>query len=215
VAETALDSDPAAAPDPAAGFDSEYTVAETSCQPSHRDRCRSLIEQSHDAIYILHDRRFEYINDRFTELFGIKPEEARAHGFDLMSPMAPESRPLIQGRMKRTAAGKEVDSLLNGIARAITARQDLDTILTVVVEQLERHFADLASLWLRDGDSEAFNVAARGARFDDAATELNLPARIVVPSGPGGLRLFLREKLVYMADLVAPHLTVVRHTIEQ
>ena len=49
-----------------------------------------------EAIFVIFDRKLEFVNDRFTELFGILPEEARSSDFDLMSLIAPESRSFIR-----------------------------------------------------------------------------------------------------------------------
>jgi PAS domain S-box-containing protein len=100
-------------------------------------------------------------------------------------------------------------SLLNDIARAIAARHDLQSILQAVVEQLEGRFADVASVWLRDHDTEVFTAAAHGARSEAAATRLALPRRIAMPSGQGGLRLLLQEGLDYVADLAVPDVPLV------
>jgi len=73
-------------------------------------RYRSLIEHSNDAIYLLYDGRFELINRRFTELFGVTPEEAHAPDFDFMSLVAPASRPLIEQRTRQLQAGQPTPS---------------------------------------------------------------------------------------------------------
>jgi len=49
-----------------------------------------------EAIFVIFDRKLEFVNDRFTELFGILPEEARSSSFDPMSLIAPESRGFIR-----------------------------------------------------------------------------------------------------------------------
>ncbi|MGD2103977.1 MAG: PAS domain S-box protein, partial [Anaerolineae bacterium] len=92
-------------------------------------------------------------------------------------------------------------SLLNSIAGAIAARHDLGSILRVVAQQLEDHFADLASIWLRDGESDAFTVSARGARSEETAAQLKLPERIAIPAEQPGLEALLEGKLVCLAHL--------------
>ena len=71
------------------------------------EKYRSLIEQSSDAIYLLYENRFEVINRRFTELFGISAEEARAPDFNFMSLVAPQSREFIAERINKQAQGEE------------------------------------------------------------------------------------------------------------
>jgi PAS domain-containing protein len=48
-----------------------------------------------EAVFVIFDRRLEFINDPFAELFGVTPEEACAPDFDPETLIAPESRRLI------------------------------------------------------------------------------------------------------------------------
>ena len=82
----------------------EETLRESEAQ------YRSLIEHSSDAIYLLYENRFEIINLRFTELFGVTAEEACSPDFDFMNLVAPESRPLIQERTTKRQQGEELNS---------------------------------------------------------------------------------------------------------
>jgi PAS domain-containing protein len=50
----------------------------------------------HEAIFVIFDRKFEFINDKFSGLFGVSPKEACSGNFDPMTLIAPESRPFIQ-----------------------------------------------------------------------------------------------------------------------
>ena len=70
----------------------------------------SLIEQTHDAIYLLYEGRFEYINKKFSELFRITPEEAKSPEFHFFNLVAPESRKLIQERIERFFRGESINS---------------------------------------------------------------------------------------------------------
>ncbi len=49
-----------------------------------------------EGIVIIFDRKLEFINDIFAELFGLSPQEACSSGFDPMSLIAPESRRYIR-----------------------------------------------------------------------------------------------------------------------
>ncbi len=64
------------------------------------EKFRNVIENSNDAIYLLEGRRFELINRRFIDLFGITAEEARSPDFDFIDLVDPQSRPLIEDRMR-------------------------------------------------------------------------------------------------------------------
>lgn len=67
---------------------------------------KTLLEQSQDAIYIFFNGKFEFVNRKFSELSQITPEEAQSPGFDLLSLVAPESRPFIKERMKLFKKGE-------------------------------------------------------------------------------------------------------------
>jgi PAS domain-containing protein len=50
----------------------------------------------HEAIFVIFDRKLEFVNDKFAELFGVSPEEACSCNFDPMILIAPESRLSIE-----------------------------------------------------------------------------------------------------------------------
>ena len=65
----------------------------------------SQMSHIHEAIFVLFDRKLEYVNDRFAELFGVSPEEACNSNFDPMSLIAPESRRFIWELYKEGCCG--------------------------------------------------------------------------------------------------------------
>lgn len=69
---------------------------------------RLLIENSNDIVYLLYNRRFEIINAKFTELFGVTLEQTRAPGFDILDLVAPESKSVIADRLEAMSLGKKV-----------------------------------------------------------------------------------------------------------
>ena len=56
------------------------------------EKYRTLIEQSSDAIYLIYDGKFEIINRRFEELFGVTLEIANRPGFSFSNLIVPKSR---------------------------------------------------------------------------------------------------------------------------
>lgn len=72
------------------------------------EKYRALVEQSSEAIYLFFNRRFEFINRRFSEMFGISPEEARAPDFDFIQLVAPRSRPQIEEHAAKIRRGEAV-----------------------------------------------------------------------------------------------------------
>ena len=60
------------------------------------DRSYAQMAYMHEAMFVIFDRKLEFINDKFAELFGVSPEEACGSYFDPMTLIAPESRSFIQ-----------------------------------------------------------------------------------------------------------------------
>jgi PAS domain S-box-containing protein len=68
---------------------------------------RSFPQKAHmyEAIFVVFDRKFEFVNDRFAELFGVSPEEACSSNFDPMTLIAPESRRFIGEQYRKACRG--------------------------------------------------------------------------------------------------------------
>jgi PAS domain-containing protein len=69
------------------------------------DRSFPQMAHMHEAIFVVFDRKLEFVNDRFTELFGVSPEEACSYNFDPMTLIAPESRRFIQEQYREGCLG--------------------------------------------------------------------------------------------------------------
>jgi len=67
---------------------------------------RSLVEKMSEGIYILYNNRFEFVNNRFIEMFGYTREELRRVDFRKL--IAPESLPLIEERARKLKRGEPV-----------------------------------------------------------------------------------------------------------
>ena len=70
------------------------------------EKYRNLIQHSNDAIYLLYDDRFEIVNDKFQEIFGLTLEDVNQPGFSIMDLVAPGSRAFIEDRAGRLARGE-------------------------------------------------------------------------------------------------------------
>lgn len=71
---------------------------------------RHLIENSNDIIYLLYNCRFEIINAKFTELFGVTLEQTRDPDFNILDLVAPESKSAIADRLFAISSGKKVET---------------------------------------------------------------------------------------------------------
>jgi PAS domain S-box-containing protein len=135
------------------------------------ERYVTLVEQSRDAIYLFYDKKFEYVNHRFAELFGYSKEELYKPDFDVMKIFMPQDRDLaikVLGKLYKiepirpqyeftgiTRDGRHIEIELSvafvpyksgmaiqGIARDITARKQMENFLKDSEEKF-RQFADL------------------------------------------------------------------------
>lgn len=91
-------------------------------------------------------------------------------------------------------------SLLNQITYAVAARQDLESIISIVLQQLEAHLPlDYGSAYLFDASTETFNVMVRAPQSQSVAAALKIPDSIPVDETP--FRPCLDGEMVYSADL--------------
>jgi len=76
---------------------------------------RSFPQMAHmqEAMFVIFDRKLEFVNDRFAELFGVSPEEAYNSNFDPMTLIAPESRRFIREQYREWCRGAYTTKQLN------------------------------------------------------------------------------------------------------
>ena len=95
-------------------------------------------------------------------------------------------------------------NLLDQLTRAIGERQDLQSILQVVVNRLEDHLPlDFSCACLYDRADETLTVAHVGGRSAAVAAELALTERTRIPIDRNGLSQCVRGRLVHEADITA------------
>jgi len=61
----------------------------------------SQMTHMHEAVFVLFDRKLEFVNDVFAELFGIAPDEACSADFDPLTLIAPESSRFIREQYRK------------------------------------------------------------------------------------------------------------------
>ncbi len=97
------------------------------------EKYRNLIEQSHDAIYLLYDGKFEIINKRFEEMFGITLEQVNAPDFHFLDMVAPQSLAVIEERERKIRDGEEPDPVYEFTAVTPGGKQiECETSVTYV-----------------------------------------------------------------------------------
>jgi PAS domain S-box-containing protein len=79
-----------------------YTEARES-----EEKYRTLIEQSQDAIYLIYGNRFEIVNRRFRELFGVTQEDVNDPSFVFTNIVAPKSRRSVAEQAKMGKSERE------------------------------------------------------------------------------------------------------------
>ena len=73
------------------------------------EKYRHLIQHSADAIYLLYNRRFEIVNEKFEEMFGLTLNDINQPEFDFINLVAPISRPLVEERIQRQKKGETLE----------------------------------------------------------------------------------------------------------
>lgn len=63
-------------------------------------------DQMQEALYVIFDRKYEFINDRFAKIFRVTQEEACHPGFDPMTLVAQESRNFIWEKHRKGISGE-------------------------------------------------------------------------------------------------------------
>ncbi len=92
--------------------------------------------------------------------------------------------------------------LLQGITRAIGERQDLPSLLRVVVQSVEDGLpADFACVCMKEGDGQEVTVAAIGPQGRGFESALELVEQGVVPIDTNGLSRCMTGQLVYEPDV--------------
>jgi signal transduction histidine kinase/ActR/RegA family two-component response regulator/HAMP domain-containing protein len=92
-------------------------------------------------------------------------------------------------------------SLLNQITQAISERQDTESILHVVLRQLEDHLSlDLGCVALFDAPAEALNLVALRVKNPQVAVKLDLREGAVLALSDTGLHQCQKGQTVYVAD---------------
>jgi PAS domain-containing protein len=69
------------------------------------DRSIPSMPFNQEAVFVIFDRRFEFVNDQFAELFGVTTEEACESNFDPMTLIAPEDHGFIWGIYRQGCCG--------------------------------------------------------------------------------------------------------------
>lgn len=64
------------------------------------------INHMKEAVYVIFERKYEFINDPFAEMFGVTSEEVCHQGFDLMTLVAPESRAFVREKYRKGCSGE-------------------------------------------------------------------------------------------------------------
>jgi len=89
----------------------------------NQEKYQQLIDNSNDAIYLLYNRKFEFINRKFQEMFKVTMEEVNQPGFDFLELVAPRSRTLIEERRRKAELGEDTEPKYEFIALSRDGRE--------------------------------------------------------------------------------------------
>ncbi len=86
---------------------------------------RALVESSNDGIYILQQGdKVAYVNPRFEQMVGYNTDEMLRPGFSIFKEIiSPESRPILEDRLRRIRAGESVPPRYEFVARHRSGEQ--------------------------------------------------------------------------------------------
>jgi PAS domain S-box-containing protein len=73
------------------------------------EKYRQLINASNDGIYLLYNRKFEMVNEKFLEMFAVTRDTIDHPDFDFLDMVAPKSRQYIKERYDKINRGEPVD----------------------------------------------------------------------------------------------------------
>lgn len=150
--------------------------------------------------------------DRFNEMLGQiqKRDSALQQAHDKLEVRVEERTQDLRAEIgERSRAESELKqqllriSLLNQITQAISDRQDTDSILHVVLRQLEDHMGlDLGLIALLDPKGELLNIAALRVKNSLLAEQFDLHEGSVVPMDESGFELCEKGQTVYFSDTI-------------
>jgi signal transduction histidine kinase/CheY-like chemotaxis protein len=104
-------------------------------------------------------------------------------------------------------------SLLNQITYAVAARQDFESIISIVLQQLEAHLpVEYGSAYLFNADTETLKVLVRASKSQSIAAAVKIPNAIPVDETP--FRACLGGEIVYVADLGRVNLALAKKSVE-
>jgi PAS domain S-box-containing protein len=90
---------------------SELERSEKACRHALHDFAEKMgrhfpqMEHMNEAIFVVFDRKLEFVNDRFTELFSVSPEEVCSDDFNPMTLIEPESRTFVREHYREGSRG--------------------------------------------------------------------------------------------------------------
>jgi signal transduction histidine kinase/ActR/RegA family two-component response regulator/ABC-type uncharacterized transport system substrate-binding protein len=113
---------------------------------------------------------------------------------------------LLQAARRRRAEARlhtniELLNLLDQLTRGTGARQDLRSVLQIVLRGLEDHLPlDFCCVYRYDKATDCFVLSQAGVKGQLLALELSMPEHCRIPSDENGLATCLRGELIYEAD---------------
>ena len=98
---------------------------------------KTLVDNSNDGIYIIHESRFYYTNRRFQQMVGYSSQELLAEDFDIADRItAPQSRPYLAERQRRVSGGRPVEPRYEFVAKRKSG-EEFDAQVSISYIELE------------------------------------------------------------------------------
>ena len=109
------------------------------------EKYRTLIEQSNDAIYLIYGNKFEIVNRKFEELFGVTQEEINNPGFSFTNILSHKNQRLVVEHQDLKSARSNNDTVKVSPVYEFTALnkngEEIEVELTVSYPTYKGHMA--------------------------------------------------------------------------
>ncbi|MCK4835476.1 MAG: response regulator, partial [Candidatus Aminicenantes bacterium] len=110
----------------------EHKRSDSEIRASEK-KYRHLVESSNDAIYILYNRKFELINQKFKELFKVSQEYVCSTDFDFLELVALKSKNFVEKRIQQISDAEKVESQFNFTALSLDQEElEIEASVTTI-----------------------------------------------------------------------------------
>ncbi len=173
-------------------------------------RFRMLVENAFDGIYLLHHKRYEYINPRFSEITGYSYQEVTDPDFDYNLLLTDESRVMMEKRYKARIKDEDIPSRYELKIRHKSGREVYIDVTTVSIAKpgdvyvlgIIRDVTDrVAAMQALDKTNRLFRIAFQTTPDAISITRLSDGVYVDINKGFEELSGYKRDEIVDKSSL--------------